>query len=337
MKIQCTFLISFLFVFCTYMYSQKVKSNDYKLETKGLLWKISGNNLQQPSYLFGTNHSNEANVILDSIKVINQVFDSVDVFVCEMLYESKMNYLANSSRKSKGNNLHNDSTYKQLLNEIEYKQLDSVLNKSKLSYLLVHNANPTLIYQYLKMSMNMDGLKGSYLIAKSSNKLKLLDDSLVVKAKNRKLNLVGLESMEELSKSMDSLNSAMPIPTRKQEVVSLMNYINNHNLIESKIQDRKSEQLTDYLNQDILLLYQKECNPHFLGDFNRFTEKDLGDLTALYARLILENRNNNWIRKIPTIISRESAFIAVGAAHLAGKKGLINQLRLLGYTVERVD
>jgi uncharacterized protein YbaP (TraB family) len=47
----------------------------------------------------------------------------------------------------------------------------------------------------------------------------------------------------------------------------------------------------------------------------------------------LENRNKNWIPKIKEIITDKKAFIAVGAGHLGGPKGVIRLLEKEGYTL----
>ena len=45
-------------------------------------------------------------------------------------------------------------------------------------------------------------------------------------------------------------------------------------------------------------------------------------------------RNRSWMDKITTTIPVQRVLVAVGAAHLVGKDGLINLLRERGYTVE---
>ena len=47
-------------------------------------------------------------------------------------------------------------------------------------------------------------------------------------------------------------------------------------------------------------------------------------------------RNEKWIATIPSIIKDKSTLIAVGSAHLAGEKGLINLLKAKGYKVTPV-
>jgi uncharacterized protein YbaP (TraB family) len=50
----------------------------------------------------------------------------------------------------------------------------------------------------------------------------------------------------------------------------------------------------------------------------------------------LNERNMNWLPIIISQISDKSSFIAVGALHLPGKKGIIELLREKGYTVKPI-
>lgn len=52
--------------------------------------------------------------------------------------------------------------------------------------------------------------------------------------------------------------------------------------------------------------------------------------------LMLYKRNEDWIPKIKKMLASKSAFVAVGAAHLIGPRGLLELLRKEGYTVERL-
>ena len=67
-------------------------------------------------------------------------------------------------------------------------------------------------------------------------------------------------------------------------------------------------------------------------------ELDLkNNVTAEYNDMILFDRNKKWMEHIPKLISEQASRIAVGAAHLPGQDGLINLLRLQGFTVEPVN
>ena len=51
---------------------------------------------------------------------------------------------------------------------------------------------------------------------------------------------------------------------------------------------------------------------------------------------LLDDRNKAWIPKIESAIKVSPTFIAVGAAHLGGKVGVVNLLRSKGYTVRPI-
>lgn len=54
------------------------------------------------------------------------------------------------------------------------------------------------------------------------------------------------------------------------------------------------------------------------------------------AETILDKRNKEWMPKMEESMKKQNSFFAVGAAHLAGRDGLINLLRRKGYTVEPI-
>ena len=49
--------------------------------------------------------------------------------------------------------------------------------------------------------------------------------------------------------------------------------------------------------------------------------------------ILLDNRNKNWVEQLNKILPTKNLFIAVGAGHLVGEKGLIALLRKAGYTL----
>ena len=68
----------------------------------------------------------------------------------------------------------------------------------------------------------------------------------------------------------------------------------------------------------------------------RIVLKDLQQEPQLYQRLLVE-RNNNWMPKLVSLLSRRGrAMVVVGAAHLVGPDGLIAMFRAKGYRVEQL-
>lgn len=52
-----------------------------------------------------------------------------------------------------------------------------------------------------------------------------------------------------------------------------------------------------------------------------------------FMERLLDKRNADWIVKLPAIIDADSSFIAVGALHLPGEKGVLEGLRKAGYKI----
>ena len=51
-------------------------------------------------------------------------------------------------------------------------------------------------------------------------------------------------------------------------------------------------------------------------------------------KILVTERNNNWINELLPQLEQKNAFIAVGFMHLMYKEGIINQLREKGFIVE---
>ena len=54
-------------------------------------------------------------------------------------------------------------------------------------------------------------------------------------------------------------------------------------------------------------------------------------------KMLLDDRNDNWMATLPKLMKEQATFVAVGALHLFGQKGLIQQLKEQGYTVRPVN
>ena len=59
-------------------------------------------------------------------------------------------------------------------------------------------------------------------------------------------------------------------------------------------------------------------------------------LPKKFEKVLVNDRNVTMVKRFLTISGEHTVFCAVGAAHLAGTKGIIALLRKKGYTVEPV-
>ncbi len=80
--------------------------------------------------------------------------------------------------------------------------------------------------------------------------------------------------------------------------------------------------LEKYLNED-------------LNSVQQLIEEETDDMGSFNENFLIK-RNENWIPKLEAFMAKESCFIAVGAAHLPGERGVINLLKSKGYTVRPV-
>jgi uncharacterized protein len=67
-------------------------------------------------------------------------------------------------------------------------------------------------------------------------------------------------------------------------------------------------------------------------------EQDLGENPEIYKALLVD-RNANWVVQLDKLVKSEPGtfFVAVGAAHLTGKDSVLEKLKPLGYTADRIE
>jgi uncharacterized protein YbaP (TraB family) len=125
------------------------------------------------------------------------------------------------------------------------------------------------------------------------------------------MNQVGLEAIDLQMKILDTI----PIQTQINDMVTSIN--------EGKASIRTfNEMIEVYKTQNIEKLHQLTVS------------EDSG--IANFEDVFLNNRNQSWIPVIEDLIKKQPTFIAVGAAHLGGNKGVISLLKSKGYIVEPV-
>jgi len=92
------------------------------------------------------------------------------------------------------------------------------------------------------------------------------------------------------------------------------------------------EQLREMLNESA------ENRQYYTQLSKSFKEGDSATIDSMVATMpenlratLLDQRNENWIRKLPEVLGKKHTFVAVGAAHLGGKKGLLTLLEAQGF------
>jgi|GEM_PF-2263082 len=181
---QWVYVLSCFFLFCDALSAQSKSKNE-------LLWEISGNGLESPSYLFGTMHLSDSRVFEVGDSVLLAI-DACDKFALEIHPDSLMSTMFDFlSEKS------DENTIKDLLTEEEYASLSKRFKEIN-GYDLdqVANKNPML----LQFSMKPD-------LGRKDDFATFLDAHLYGIARTRHKEILGLEDLEVHMKYFDKAGS----------------------------------------------------------------------------------------------------------------------------------
>lgn len=266
-----------------------------------LLWKITGNGIKNPSYLFGTHHVAPLS-ICDSIAGFNEAFDSCNQFYGEL---DMSNMQAIAQEVSAFMMLPQDNFLDVMLTPEQYRQVDSLLKQEAgVGADQMKMLKPAVIEAQLGLIMCTKAFGGF-------NPNQQPDMFLQHRAKEKGISVKGFET------ALFQAEALYGAPLAEQ-VSDLMRTVNQF----GALKDQLIAMNQAYMNQNLSVLQKYVENPEFT------TPRTLD-------RLIYE-RNHHWADQLKTILPQESTFIVVGAGHLPGEQGLLELLRGQGYTVTAV-
>jgi uncharacterized protein len=273
------------------------QSND---PNKTLLWKISGNGLEKPSYLFGTIHllcSDDAGLSENMKKAISECDDVYFEVDMDNMFEMLG---AINEMKMKG-----DTTLHDLLSASDYEKVKNYFEAkgSMLPFSMLETFKPILAASTLQ--------EGSMACTSTA----MMEQVIMEEAQQYEKKIKGLESMSYQASVLDSI-------PYKLQAEQLLSYIEKAN--DGTGEDKElDEMMNAYKSQDLKKL----------EDLMVSSEAGM----ASFTDILLYNRNLNWVQKLKSILPGRSVVIAVGAGHLPGEKGVINLLRKEGYKLTPVE
>jgi len=265
----------------------------------GLLWKIEidkNKESGEPNYLFGTIHSQDPAITQFPPHVRLALAQSHSLIIESIL---------------------NEESNKIFLDSIFFPEKE----KQKLSELI-----EAPIYHYLEKTLPDYGVPleklpklkpwAAFTLMGKPKPVNAatLDMVLIQTARSFNKPIISLETMEELLEPMENLSI-------NDQIIILNDTVCNHKQI-----IRDSWELVQlYLARDLAGMMAFSDQPHFDEDvFNR------------YRQGILYKRNKRILKRIIPYLNDGSAFIAVGALHLAGDKGLLEMLKKKNYIIPRI-
>lgn len=265
-----------------------------------LLWKISGNGLEKPSYLFGTIHllcAEDAQLSENMKKVIG---DADEVY-----FEVDMDNLLDMFGAMNKMRMKGDTTLRDLLTDTDYQKVKDYFEEkgTMIPFNMLEKYKPILAASMLESgSLPCDNTA-------------VMEQVIMQEAKEHDKNIKGLETMAFQASILDSI-------PYKLQAEQLLQYINDAGK-KDKDDSELSQMWKAYNDQDLKKLEEL------------MIKSDLG--INNYTDLLLYRRNSNWVRKLKDILPGKSILVAVGAGHLPGEKGVINLLRNAGYTLTPVE
>jgi len=87
---------------------------------------------------------------------------------------------------------------------------------------------------------------------------------------------------------------------------------------------------------ELIKRMQKVYNSQEIDELYEIIQSEGGAISQ-EQESFLDDRNKNWIPQIKSFVREQNAFIAVGAGHLGGPKGVIRLLEKEGYTLTPVN
>jgi uncharacterized protein YbaP (TraB family) len=263
---------------------------------KALLWEISGNDLTQPSYVFGTIHMIGKKDYFFS-PTAKEKFKSCTVLATEIDMNMSMQQKIDVAMKTL---LPNNRTVNQYMDSTDFRRLED--------YMLTEaGIKEKKIEKYLRLK---PFFLSSIILSEELGDVKSYEEEFVKMAKKNQIESMGLESIEYQFGVLESIS----IP---DQVTLLMEGIGDTTGI-----NQFDEMVALYKDQDLAGLYM-------------YTVSESDDIPDFKAKFI-DQRNANWIPVIEKAIHQKPTFIAVGAGHLPGEYGVLALLKKQGYTVTPV-
>lgn len=284
-----------------------VQSEAVQANEKSLLWVISGNGLDKPSYLYGTIHmiGKEDFFMTDATKT---AFSECDRVTFEINMED-MNDMTVLFSLLGNLMMEGGKSLKDLISEEDYKLVKKHFDELGMPLMLFERMKPMFLTTFADADLAKGGMGGGGDIV--SYEMEFME-----MAKTEEKEVGGLETIEFQMSIFDSI----PYEAQAQMLVEGIKAEKDTTQEEGEF-DKMVEM---YKQQDIYAMQ------------TMFDSEEADEGIGQYEQILLVNRNINWIPIMAKMMEEKQTFFAVGAGHLGGEKGVIRLLKDQGYEVKPV-
>jgi len=276
---------------------------------QSLLWEISGNGLESPSYLYGTMHvSNKiAFHLADSFFI---ALDNADIIALESdpgkwmeeMFASKSAMVMNGY--SKYLNFSNDKNFYEGLSDLEEPDKKALMAALRDKHSLQNG------FLYRGSTFEDEYEESTY-----------LDLFIYQYGKKNGIKVLNLEEHEETN--ILQIKSMIPDPEETEE--------------EEKKKKKKRKNYYSQWNEEMTVREALE-EAYRNGEVNVIDSiMKLTSHSDNYMKYFLYKRNEIMARGMDSLMKKHKLFVGIGAAHLAGKEGVIQMMKDYGYNVRPVS
>lgn len=266
-------------------------------QSQSALYKIEGNGLEQPSYLFGTiNFLPKFGYIIP--KEVQEAIASSKVFVTKSALDRKSQQKFNEAVK-----IPEDGTVDQYLSEDEVRQLRSIIEKYGGRNQAYNNFYNKL--QPVILLTSTTALTLQYNVVYPIRELQEL-------GQDNKLKFNSLSNVDE------EIEAFKQFPAQDQ-IEALKIAINDFD-----------EHLRGY--RRMVRAYMKEQKLDVVTDETLKATNN----SEVFKKAYFDDRSKAWLPQIKKFMNGNPTFFAIGVPHMTGDNGLVNLLKAEGYSVEPV-
>lgn len=280
-----------------------------------LMYKISGNGLEKPSYIIATHHLANTGFV-NRIPGVKEALTNTEQVYGELAWDD-MNNPDSVKYMQSAMTLPGGDTLKDVLTTEQYTRLNAYLKKTmqvdlsspQVEAKMGHMTPMAMTTQLTLISFMMKHM-GEF------DPTNTFDQYFQAQAKKNNEYVGGLETV---AFQTETLFRSFPM---SRQVELLMCFLDHTAFIEEM-----NEKMANAFYAKDLDALKAAMDEKLNNSCDNKPEED---------DLLINNRNADWLKKMPTIMAAKPTFFAVGAGHLPGEKGILEGLKKLGYTVEGV-
>jgi uncharacterized protein len=277
---------------------------------KSLLWEISGNGINRPSYLFGTLHEGCRSKLALPLNQL-QMLENVQQIYLEISLEE---FLGNPSQAQvvEATLIPNGQTLEDITTPAEYQELETAFGSATVRRFA--RINPK--YLPIIVGYNLSSRSDLTILLRKlcKDEIASVEKIIIQTATRYRKKIYGIETLKERDANIEK---SVSVKEDLQVLLSNIRGVDN-----SPAYDEFIKTMELYSAQDINGSHDNRV---------RGLQQQPDTLKAL-----VYDRNSLWLTKMQKIMSEKPTFFAFGVVHLGGGKGLISLLESRGYTLKPI-